>query len=134
VYLHFTHGSATTYAMPESSHNRRLLASVLVWNLVCACNRAEPPPSPPPEGYAADIAKLCDVMTRSGADRLAPDEQVFTTARWLAGNLATQEARTYLANLQRLDGAAKADALDAEARKVGLAGCALAAAWRVPRP
>lgn len=134
MYLHFTHGSATTYAMTESSHNRLRLASVLVWNLVCACNRSEGPPPPPPpaapSGYAGDIAKICDVVVRSGAAQLAGPDRMYATATWLAANLETAEARAFLARIQPLEGAAKADALDGEARRVGLATCTLAGDWR----
>ena len=80
--------------------------------------------------YAADIGKLCDVIRLSGAPE--DDAQTLTTANWLAANLATQESRKFLISIQPLVGAAKADALDAEAKRVGLQSCALSELWRAP--
>ncbi|MGE0395501.1 MAG: hypothetical protein AB7T06_02160 [Kofleriaceae bacterium] len=80
--------------------------------------------------YAADIEKLCDVIRLSGAPE--DDAQTLTTANWLAANLTTQESRKFLVSIQPLVGAAKADALDAEATRVGLASCALSEIWRRP--
>jgi hypothetical protein len=80
--------------------------------------------------YAGDIEKLCDVIRLSGAPD--DDAQTLTTANWLAANLTTQESRKFLISIQPLVGGAKADALDAEAKRVGLPGCALSALWRKP--
>ena len=83
-----------------------------------------------PEQYRSDIANLCDVVARSGADKLPPGERAPTIATWLGGNLRTQEAHDYLIAIQPLVGDPKAAALEAEAARVGLVGCALAAEWR----
>jgi len=88
--------------------------------------------APPSTAYAGDIAKLCDVVRLSGAEAESPSDRRLPIANWLAANLTTPESRQFLAQIQPLDGAAKADALDAEARRVGLTGCALAAEWRAP--
>ena len=88
--------------------------------------------APPAQAYAGDIAKLCDVVRLSGAEAESPQDRRVPIANWLAANLSTTESRQFLAQIQPLDGAAKADALDAEARRVGLPGCALAAEWRSP--
>ncbi len=80
--------------------------------------------------YAADIGKLCDVVRLSGAPD--DDAQTLTTANWLAANLTTQDSRKFLVSIQPLVGVAKADALDAEAKRVGLDSCALSAMWRKP--
>jgi len=80
--------------------------------------------------YRADIARLCDVVAQSGADRQPPGERLLTVVNWLPAHLETQEAHEFLVRIQPLEGTAKADALDAEARRVGQAGCALAAEWR----
>ena len=80
--------------------------------------------------YAADIGKLCDVIRLSGAPD--DDAQTLTTANWLAENLTTADSRKFLVSIQPLQGPAKADALDAEAKRVGLPGCALSAVWRKP--
>jgi hypothetical protein len=90
---------------------------------------AAPPPS---KEYASDIEKLCDVVRLSGAEAESPDDRRLPIANWLAANLATAESRQFLAQIQPLVGAQKADALDAEARRVGLASCSLAAEWRSP--
>jgi hypothetical protein len=147
--LHFTHGSATTYAMTGSSHNRRLLASAdarfrftsLCLAMVFAC-RGDNPPQPGAEqsptgagsgtGYTSDIEKLCDVVVRAGVSDVDPNDRTYVVATWLASNLQTQEARKFLARIQPLVGDAKATALETEARRVGLTGCALAAEWRKP--
>ncbi len=58
-----------------------------------------------------------------------------TIATWLSANLETPEARAFLVQIQPLEGIPKADALDAEAHRFGLASCPLAAEWRAsPRP
>jgi hypothetical protein len=92
-----------------------------------------PPTASPPSPYTADIENLCDVVVRSGADQMAPGDRQIAIAEWLGGHLQTDEAHQFLVKIQPLEGAAKADALDAEARRVGLPGCALSAEWR-PTP
>ncbi|MFN0253105.1 MAG: hypothetical protein ACKV2T_39900 [Kofleriaceae bacterium] len=80
--------------------------------------------------YAGDIEKLCDVIRLSGAPE--DDAQTLTTANWLAANLTTQESRKFLVSIQPLVGNTKADVLDAEAKRVGLARCELSGLWRKP--
>jgi hypothetical protein len=125
----------------------------LVVLLSAACStRHEPAPAPAPAAgsagsagsaggsptgpiaadYRLDIENLCDVMKRSGADQLSPSERNPTIAMWLGPNIKTQAAHTFLVQIQPLQGADKANALDAEATRVGLASCALAAEWRAP--
>jgi hypothetical protein len=89
---------------------------------------AEPPVTP---AYAQDIEKLCDAVKRSGADQVPAGERAMPIARWLAANLTTSESRGFLIRIQPLTGNAKADALEAEAHRVGHDGCALAAEWRL---
>jgi hypothetical protein len=104
---------------------------ITVLGFVVGCGRDAPRPGPAiSEPYRADIENLCDVVVRSGADQLAPGERALTTATWLAANLKTQDARDYMVAIQPLVGEPKASALDTEARRVGLARCALAAEWR----
>lgn len=88
----------------------------------------------PGSGYAKDIEALCESVTRSGADQGEPDAKALTIANWLAANLTTPESRKFLVRIQPLVGDAKASALETEARRVGLAGCALADEWRAPPP
>jgi hypothetical protein len=95
-----------------------------------------PVPAAPPSGaargsskdYAGDIQKLCDVVQQSGAG--SGDDRRLHIANWLAANLVTAESRQFLARIQPLVGEEKAGALEAEARRVGLPACALAAEWR----
>jgi hypothetical protein len=95
-----------------------------------AAGAAAPPPSP---AYASDIEKLCDVVRLSNAEIESPEDRRLPIANWLAANLTTAESRQFLVQIQPLIGDQKADALEAEARRVGLPGCALAAEWRAPR-
>ena len=88
--------------------------------------------APVPEPYRSDIENLCGAVGRSGADQRPDDERALVIASWLGAHIQTQEAHEYLARIQPLDGEAKAAALEAEARRVGLTGCALAAEWRAP--
>jgi hypothetical protein len=80
--------------------------------------------------YAADIGRLCDSMSLSGADKMAKLERVAPHSKWLGENLETKAAQEFLIKTAPLKGAARADAYDAEAKRVGLAGCALAAEFR----
>ena len=139
--------------MAESSHNRERLerrSCKKTWRLLllfCLGCNGEPrrdksaalapepapvapvAPAPDAAGYASDIEKICDVVSRSETTGMG-DERMVLIANWLAANLETQEARDFLVKIQPLVGTGKADALDAEAKRVGLTGCALAAEWR----
>lgn len=105
----------------------------LFFYLVAAgCQRGPGGTAPPvSEAYRADIESLCDAIVRSGAAQLPAGERAPAIATWLGGHLQTPEAHEYLVRIQPLVGEPKAAALDAEARRVGLPGCALAASWRV---
>jgi hypothetical protein len=114
------------------------MKSVCLLVLVLAgCQRGETssepavaPVAPPSGDYAADIAALCDCVKRSGA--ADDDSRALTIANWLSANLKTPESRKFLVQIQPLAPEPKATALEAEARRVGLPGCALAAEWRTP--
>ena len=98
---------------------------------LAGCQRsADPASAAVPAAYRADIENLCDAVARSGADQRPADEHALIIATWLGGHLATEEAHQYLVRIQPLTGDAKASALDDEARRVGLAACPLARAWR----
>jgi len=88
----------------------------------------------PDSPYAKDIESICDAVTRSGADKVDPDAKTFTVATWLGTNITTDEGRKFLVRIQPLVGAEKATALETEAKRVGLSGCALADEWRQPTP
>ncbi len=90
--------------------------------------------APPGSDYAKDIESLCESVSRSGADPDDPGAKALTIANWLAANLKTPESRQFLVKIQPLVGNDKAEALETEAHRVGLSGCALAAEWRVPTP
>jgi len=111
------------------------IAFLLVCICVAGCQREAGGTAPPvPEPYRADIATLCDVVTRSGADQVPAGERTLLIATWLSGHLQTAEAHDYLVKIGPLVGDAKAAALEAEAARVGLQKCALAAEWRTPTP
>jgi hypothetical protein len=80
--------------------------------------------------YTEDFRKLCDSMSLSGADKMEKLERVGPHAKWLAENLTTKEAQTFLINMNQLPKEQRGDALEAEAKRVGLPGCALAAEFR----
>ena len=90
------------------------------------------PSTPPSKEYAADIEKLCDVVRLAGVEGDRTDDRLLPIANWLAANLTTAESRQFLVRIQPMADLEKADALDAEARRVGLSGCNLAGEWRSP--
>jgi hypothetical protein len=98
--------------------------------LGAGCQRGTEPAAPPSDLYRQDIARLCDVVAASGADQRTDNDRAYTIATWLAAHLETQEARDYLVRIAPITGEPKAEALETEARRVGLARCALAAEWR----
>jgi len=109
---------------------RAVRAAVAV-ALVASCgNDAARAPAPASDLYRSDMESLCDVVTRSGAAQMPANDRTLTTAQWLAANLKTQDARNYLVSIQPLTGEPKAAALEAEAKRAGLARCALADEWR----
>lgn len=103
------------------------------------CQRDSDKPAPtqsvrtaaPGSAYAKDIEALCDAVKRSGAED-DPGARQLTIANWLAANLTTPESRQFLVKIQPLVGEEKAQALETEAKRVGLPGCPLAAEWRTP--
>jgi hypothetical protein len=84
----------------------------------------------PGSAYAKDVDKLCNALTLSGAMDQPEEARQLTVAKWLGANLETSEVHTFLVKLQALAPADKVAALDAEAKKVGLAGCPLSKAWQ----
>ena len=82
------------------------------------------------EAYRQDLASLCDVVHLSGADKLDKTERAPSIAMWLGPHLHTDQARDFLVTIQPLTGESKAQALEAEAKRVGLVSCALANEWR----
>lgn len=110
----------------------RLLACL---GVVAGCQRSSgSAPSQVSEAYRNDIARLCDAVVQSGADQLPAGDRTLAIATWLAEHLETQDAHDYLIRIQPIVGEPKAAALEAEARRAGLPGCALAAEWRTGDP
>ena len=114
---------------------------LLAFVAACGSSSSAPPKDEPKDepakvddAYKADIEALCDVINRSGTADLDPNERAMKIAAWLGSNLKSQEGRKFLSKIRPIKGADKGDALDAEAVRVGLPGCALAAEWRKPRP
>jgi len=90
------------------------------------------PVGPIAADYKADIENLCDVEMRSGADQLEPAQRNPTIAMWLGPNIKTTAGHQFLVQIQPLQGADKANALEAEAKRVGISQCPLATEWRTP--
>ena len=107
----------------------RAVKRLVLVALLAGCQGGAAGKPPVPQGYAADIGKICDVVRLADADK-DPGARQVTIAMWLGANLQTAEARQFLVTIQPLAGAAKADALVAEAKRNGLDDCALAAEWR----
>jgi hypothetical protein len=84
------------------------------------------------DDYKQDIENLCDVLVRSGADKLPDGERNPTIAMWLGPNIKTTAGHQFLVQIQPLQGADKAKALELEATRVGIATCPLAVEWRAP--
>jgi hypothetical protein len=82
------------------------------------------------DAYRADITTLCDVVHLSGAEDKPKDEQWQHVAMYLGPHITTDAGHEFLIAIQPLKGEAKALALETEARRVGLASCALADEWR----
>lgn len=115
------------------------------WLLIAAAacqngDRSAPPP-PPASGsgvarpfvtddYRKDIDSLCNVIHLSGADQQPEDARQAIIAMWLGPHITTEDGHKYLVAIAPLRGEAKANELEAEARRVGLGGCPLAAEWR----
>jgi hypothetical protein len=85
-----------------------------------------------PDAYAGDIRRICDAVALSGAADVETTDRAFLVAQWLGSNLSTRESREFLVRIQPMTGEPKAKALVAEAQRVGLDDCALAAEWRRP--
>ena len=105
---------------------KSLLACLL---LVAACHKSKSAPAVTPE-YKQDIVNLCDVVHLSGADQLPEGSRTPSIAMWLGPHIKTPEGHDFLVKIQPLEGMAKASALDAEAKRVGIGTCALADEWR----
>lgn len=77
-----------------------------------------------------DVERVCNVLTYAGVADKSPNEQLNAILEWLPRNIESEDGRNFLGSIAELQGNAKADALDAGARKVGLTDCPLALEWR----
>ena len=116
-------------------HERVKLSPLVLVLVLTGCQDSKEPAQKPvtrnDETYRADIQKLCDSMALSGADKLAKLERVAPHSKWLGENLTTRDAQMFLVGIKPLKGEAYAQALEAEAKRVGItAGCALANEFR----
>jgi hypothetical protein len=97
---------------------------------LAACQKGEGHSAPVAKEYARDVERICDAERLSGALEQPEEARQMTIAQWLGPAIETEEAREFLAALTQVTGAAKAERLRDEARRVGLDGCALAASWK----
>ncbi|HEX4417496.1 MAG TPA: hypothetical protein VH165_06325 [Kofleriaceae bacterium] len=112
---------------------RRIACLVACLRIATGCHRSsDGPTAAPPDPYRSDMENLCDAVNRSGAAQMPASDRPLAIASWLGSHLQTEDAHQYLVKIQPLQGEAKAAALEAEARRIGLPGCALAAEWRTP--
>jgi hypothetical protein len=126
---------ARVQSAPVMKRIARWLACIVTLAALVGCQRTAETVAPPAsDQYRSDIENLCEALVRSGAAQLPPGDRALTIASWLSAHLQTQDAHDYLVHIQPLVGEPKAAALDAEARRVGLSHCGLAAEWRAPAP
>ena len=113
---------------------KRCLVALLVLSACQSDDKPAAKPAPAPVSddklYAEDFQRLCDSMQLSGADKMEKLERVAPHSKWLGENLKTKAAQQFLIKTQPLKGEEKAAAFEAEAKRVGLSGCALAAEFR----
>ncbi len=109
---------------------KRLYLLALVAVVACQSSDKATPTTAVDAAYKADIEALCDVVNRSGTADDAPGDRTMKIATWLGTNLKTQDGRRFLSKIRPIKGPAKGDAIDAEAKRLGIATCPLAAEWR----
>ena len=102
---------------------------VVVAFLLSACS-SKAAPDWKATGYGRDLEKLCNAEKYSGALDQPEDARSIMVARWLGPNLETNKMRAFLVKIQPLNGAAKGDAMRAEAASVGLDDCPTAELWK----
>jgi hypothetical protein len=110
----------------------RPIAVLVLAGLAGCSSSSGPPPNTAYRDtpYGRDVAHICNAQSESGASAEPEETRQLTIARWLPGVLETERAHDFLVTLVPMDAAAKAAALRAEARGVGLDGCDLASAWK----
>jgi hypothetical protein len=79
------------------------------------------------DAYRRDVERICNVLALSGADQRPAEEWLWTTSSWLGDNVVTDDGRAFMIAFKQAP--APAQALRAEAGRVGLDGCPLADWW-----
>jgi hypothetical protein len=77
-----------------------------------------------------DLERICNVLAYTGVADKSANQQLDAILEWLPRSIESEDGRNFLGSIAELQGPAKADALDAGARKVGLTDCPLALEWR----
>jgi hypothetical protein len=111
----------------------RLLAAVLATAALAACeSKGSPAARPAEHPLRADLDRICQAMTLSGADQEQAANATYVMATWLDANIASEAGRAFLVEFAQLgqDRAARVAKLDGAARRVGLPACPLIEQWR----
>jgi hypothetical protein len=82
------------------------------------------------KAYTQDFERLCNAEQLSGALDQPEEARTLMVAQWLGKHLETSQVHDFLVHIQRLGAADKADVLDGEAKRLGLASCPLSAVWK----
>lgn len=82
--------------------------------------------------FRADLEKICNALSLSGADRDQTSQRTYIMAQWLNSNITSAEGHAFLIDFARLgeDKAARVKKLEDTARQLGLPSCPLAAQWK----
>ncbi len=113
----------------------RLYLLALVVVVACQSSEKATPGTAVDAAYKADIEALCDVVNRSGTADVDPGDRTMKIATWLGTQLKTQDARRFLSKIRPIKGPAKGEAIEAEAKRLGITTCPLADEWRAaPAP
>ena len=112
--------------MPDLGRSLRALPLALL----LACRGSDGAPKQPPVDpeYRADVETLCNVLERSGAAYQDPAERQYSISTYLAEHIYTEGGRELMIGFKEQP--EPGDALRAEAKRVGLAGCPLADSWQ----
>ena len=128
-------GVSALDARRATRYARAMVRALALGLVLAACSSSEPPNTQWKDTpYGRDIVHLCNAEKESGALEQPEGARQLPIARGRGGGvLETERAHDFLVTLVPMDAAAKAAALRAEARAVGLDDCQIAAAWK-PAP
>jgi hypothetical protein len=112
---------------------RGAVLGVLLSLAITGCQRGDRATEWRSTPLGRDVDRICNALEQSGARQQPAGAHQMLVAQWLGSHIESQDGRDFLASLARLEGAAKADALDAKAKEVGIATCPLSAEWRAPQ-